>query len=172
MKSFRGRKGRIFHHGGLKWIVLSLLDKESTHGYGLIRTIETLCAGAYTPSPGVVYPALNMLEDQGFITNSVDDAGRKNYAITELGRDELNHHQDELAMTLKRLERLGEGHDGLEQQDLVRSSLHNIKRLLKQNLVNASCSDTQVEQVKAILQKTERDIEAMFSAHSSQKAMR
>jgi DNA-binding PadR family transcriptional regulator len=165
-KVTRGRKTRIFHHGGLKWIVLSLLEKQPTHGYGLIRTVESLCAGAYTPSPGVMYPALNMLEDQGFILNQVDDSGRKNYSITPLGKEELLNHQAELDSTLKRLQSLGSVQPDQDHQVEIRNALKNIKRLLKQNLTHEETVDAHLEQIKNILGKAEQDIESLF-AHNS-----
>ena len=59
----RGERGpRVFAPGDLKLLMLSLLAEQPGHGYDLIRQIENLFDGSYTPSPGVIYPTLNFLE--------------------------------------------------------------------------------------------------------------
>src|ERR1700744_4135418 len=60
-----GRIGRMFGHGDLRLLLLALIEKEARHGYELIRLIEEMSGGAYTPSPGAIYPTLTLLEEAG-----------------------------------------------------------------------------------------------------------
>src|ERR1700735_4750951 len=60
------RAGRMLASGDLQLIILALLSDKPRHGYEIIKAIEEHCSGIYTPSPGVVYPALTYLEETGF----------------------------------------------------------------------------------------------------------
>ena len=83
-----GRRGggRLLGHGDLKLLLLALIEQQPRHGYELIRTIEDMFHGHYTPSPGAVYPTLTMLEELGHATVASEQNGRKLYAITADGR--------------------------------------------------------------------------------------
>ena len=80
-----GRMGRFFDHGDLRFVVLKLIAEKPSHGYELIKAIETAAGGAYSPSPGVVYPTLTLLEELGYVTASDAGGGKKLYTITPEG---------------------------------------------------------------------------------------
>ena len=73
-----------------------LLAEQPLHGYELIQQITTRSGGAWRPSPGSVYPALQLLEDQGLIRGEQTE-GRRVYHLTEAGRAHIAQHRDELA---------------------------------------------------------------------------
>lgn len=77
--------GRRFGRGDLKYVILDLLKDQPRHGYDVIRALEERFHGFYSPSPGSVYPTLQLLEDQGYVTSS-EQEGKRVYAITEEGR--------------------------------------------------------------------------------------
>ena len=86
-RGFGGRReGRGFGHGGLRLVLLKLLSEKPSHGYELIKAIEERSKGAYSPSPGVIYPTLSWLEDEGFTTVEAGEDGRKMAQITDAGR--------------------------------------------------------------------------------------
>ena len=86
-RGFGGRReGRGFGHGGLRLVLLKLISEKPAHGYELIKAIEERSKGAYAPSPGVIYPTLSWLEDEGFITVDPGEDGRKMAHITDAGR--------------------------------------------------------------------------------------
>ncbi|WP_069803366.1 PadR family transcriptional regulator [Thermogemmatispora onikobensis] len=85
---------RFFGRGDLKYVLLELLQERPMHGYEMMKVLEERAGGFYTPSPGSIYPTLQMLEDRGFITSS-EAEGRKVYTITEAGRAFLAEHQHE-----------------------------------------------------------------------------
>ena len=64
------RRGRMFGTGELRLALLALINEEPRHGYELIKAIEEMTGGAYAPSPGAVYPTLQMLEEEGQIKQS------------------------------------------------------------------------------------------------------
>ncbi|MFA5119595.1 PadR family transcriptional regulator [Zavarzinia sp.] len=82
-----GRGGRrFFGHGDLRLVVLGLIAEKPRHGYELIKAIEEALGGQYSPSPGVVYPTLTLLEELGHATVAESAEGKKLYAITPAGQ--------------------------------------------------------------------------------------
>nr|WP_234946161.1 PadR family transcriptional regulator [Agrococcus sp. Marseille-P2731] len=73
--------------GDVRAAVLALLAEQPMHGYQIIQQIEERSGGAWKPSPGSVYPTLQLLTDEGLLTATEAD-GRKTYALTEGGRAE------------------------------------------------------------------------------------
>jgi len=90
------RRPRFFGNGELRLVMLDLLCAGASHGYELIKAIETLTAGHYAPSPGVVYPTLEALEAQGFVVLHEEENGRKKIAITDAGRAWLVENREAL----------------------------------------------------------------------------
>ena len=108
----RGRRrgpGRMFEQGDLKYVILRLLDEKPRHGYEIIKELEDRFGGAYSPSPGTVYPTLTMLEDLGYARANVEDGGRKIYAITDDGRAYLAEHSETVDGIFDRMARFVEG---------------------------------------------------------------
>ena len=85
----------VFGHGRLRLYLLKLLAEEPRHGYDVIRALEDRFMGLYAPSAGTVYPRLSRLADEGLVTVTEED-GRKIYAITDAGREELAARAGEL----------------------------------------------------------------------------
>jgi DNA-binding PadR family transcriptional regulator len=90
---WRGPRGSYYGRGRVKFVILELLKEKPRHGYDIIREMEERSGGMYTPSPGVIYPTLQALEDQDFVT-SVEQDGKKVYAITEAGEVYLQGHAE------------------------------------------------------------------------------
>jgi DNA-binding PadR family transcriptional regulator len=65
------------------------------HGYQLIQEIAERSNGSWRPSPGSVYPALSLLEDEGLVTIERIE-GRRQVSLTETGRTYVAEHKDEL----------------------------------------------------------------------------
>ena len=76
---------RFVERGDLKYVVLELLMEKPRHGYEIIRALEERAGGFYAPSPGAIYPTLEMLADMDYVSVSEQD-GKKTYSITEAGR--------------------------------------------------------------------------------------
>ena len=101
------RVGRMLAQGDLKLLALALIEEQPRHGYELIKLIEEKTLGAYSPSPGVVYPTLTFLEEAGYVTAESEGA-KKRYTITEEGRAHLEENRDIADMVLARLAAIGE----------------------------------------------------------------
>lgn len=105
----RGRMGRIFEQGDLKYVILRLLEEKPRHGYEVIKELEDRFGGAYSPSPGTVYPTLTMLEDLGYAKAATDEGGRKVYEITPEGSAYLKEHSTTVDSIFERIARFMEG---------------------------------------------------------------
>jgi DNA-binding PadR family transcriptional regulator len=100
------RFGRQVSGEDLRLLILHLLSEAPRHGYDLIKAIEELSQGAYSPSPGVIYPALTFLEEGGFASGSAE-GNRKIFQITDAGREHVKENREALDRLLTLLERIG-----------------------------------------------------------------
>ncbi len=91
----RPRGERFFERGELRYVILDLINDQPRHGYDIIRALEEQFSGLYSPSPGSVYPTLQLLEDQGFVVSEPLD-GKKIFRTTDEGRAELEKRGDAL----------------------------------------------------------------------------
>jgi DNA-binding PadR family transcriptional regulator len=89
-----------FQKGDLKYVILDLIKDKPRYGYEIIQALEEHSHGFYKPSPGVVYPTLQMLEEMGYASSTEMD-GKKVYTITEAGLQFLTERSD-LADKVKR----------------------------------------------------------------------
>lgn len=86
-----GFPGRLFgrgpqmERGSIRVALLALLNEGPMHGYQMIRELAERSGGAWQPSPGSVYPTLQLLQDEGLVT-AADVDGRRVYSITEAGK--------------------------------------------------------------------------------------
>jgi DNA-binding PadR family transcriptional regulator len=79
----RGRRGR----GDVRAAILALLAERPMHGYEMIQELEARTGGVWRPSPGSVYPTLQLLEDEDLITGE-EGEGRRRFTLTDAGRAE------------------------------------------------------------------------------------
>jgi DNA-binding PadR family transcriptional regulator len=85
------RTAKMLASGDLQLIILLLLSEKPRHGYEIIKAVEEHSSGIYTPSPGMVYPALTYLEEMGYAAAAVEGT-KKLYSITADGTGHLNKH--------------------------------------------------------------------------------
>jgi DNA-binding PadR family transcriptional regulator len=76
--------------------ILALLAEEPRNGYQIMQELSERSGGAWRPSPGSIYPALQQLEDEGLVVAEESD-GRKAYALTDAGREEVAARTEEQA---------------------------------------------------------------------------
>jgi len=79
----------------VRYLVLDAIEKQPRHGYEIMAAIEERSGRTYRPSPGVIYPTLQLLEELGHARVEEHD-GRKTYAITADGKRDLEEHRDEV----------------------------------------------------------------------------
>jgi DNA-binding PadR family transcriptional regulator len=101
------RTGRKLGSDDLQLVILALLADRPSHGYELIKLLEERSGGFYSPSPGMVYPALTYLEEIGYATVAAEGA-KKLYQVTEEGRSYLAQNRATVDAILAELERIGQ----------------------------------------------------------------
>lgn len=87
-----GGRGRV-PRGDVRTAILLLLAEEPMHGYQLMQAIADRSGGRWTPSPGAIYPALNLLEDEGLVTVAAE-SGRRVATLTDEGRALVADNRD------------------------------------------------------------------------------
>lgn len=90
----RRQRGGRMRRGEIRFALLAALGEEPAHGYEIMQRLEDKSAGAWRPSPGSVYPTLQMLEDEGLVRSTERD-GKRVFELTEAGRAELTRRTDE-----------------------------------------------------------------------------
>jgi DNA-binding PadR family transcriptional regulator len=139
--------GRPFDHGELKLVILALIAEKPRHGYEIIKAIEEQFGGSYTPSPGVVYPTLTMLEEIGFATVA-EASGKKSYTVTEEGRTYLESNKGSATAAMGRMRERGGG-SGRSPQ-LVRA-IHNLKMALRMRQQSGPMTEEQLQKIVAAI---------------------
>lgn len=150
------RGGRLFDYGELRLLVLALIAQAPAHGYELIKTIEDRFGGAYTPSPGVIYPTLSWLDDMGYASVEAE-GGRKSYAITEAGKTFLAANQEAADALFER----GTGGEsaGRRGRSLqVMRAMHNLKTALRLRLASGSLDEAGIDAIAAAIDEAAQKI--------------
>jgi DNA-binding PadR family transcriptional regulator len=146
--------------------VLALLERRAAHGYELIRTLEETSNGFYTPSPGVIYPALTYLEEIGHAAVE-PDGNRKLYRITDVGLKHLEANRtaaqamlDALSRIGERMEQVREAFAGLDALDpRAADDLHRARHALKHALFSTrDCTPDEARRITTILDRATADI--------------
>jgi DNA-binding PadR family transcriptional regulator len=106
----RGRhRGRGARRGDVRAAVLALLTERPMHGYELIQQIEERSGGVWRPSPGSIYPTLQLLADEGLVSGD-ETGGRRLFTLTDAGREEAARHGGQSPFTQERDETFAVAH--------------------------------------------------------------
>jgi DNA-binding PadR family transcriptional regulator len=149
----------MFDQGDLRLILLKLISEKPSHGYELIKAIEDRLDGAYSPSPGVVYPTLTFLEEAGFATVSPEAGGKKLYAITTEGEAELASHKPAVDQLFARMSEARARTAGASPQ--IGRAVENLFTALRYKSGSGSLSEAEVKAIAAILDRAALSIEAV-----------
>jgi len=153
---------RAVARGGIRFAILDLLTERPRHGYDIIRGMEEASGGLYSPSPGAIYPTLQVLEDQELVTSSTEE-GKKVYAITEAGASYLREHSDKAASHREQWEaRWGDpDQQGKAVNTLaeMHRAFHEIKHAVRDGAGNAAKLEEIVEVLKEATAKIEDIVE-------------
>ena len=152
-----GRLGRLFEHGDLRLALLRLIADKPRHGYELIKAIEEMTGGAYSPSPGSIYPALTLLEEQGLVRVEPCEGGKKLHSLTDEGRAQLEESGAVVEAMLRRMEQAG-NRLAPPAPRIVRA-MENLKLALRLPLDGADLSDAQIQRIADLLDAAAGQIE-------------
>ena len=160
MNSPRSRHGggRVFDQGDLRWVILQLIADKPSHGYELIKAIEERLGGAYSPSPGVVYPTLTLLEDLGLVAEMQSAGAKKAYEITPEGAKALEENRATIENLFQRMASVADRAGGGPAPQIIRG-MENLRTALRLKLEQGKLSDAQAVAIAAALDAAAQAIE-------------
>lgn len=158
-----GRRGRMFGPGDLRLVLLSLIEQEPRHGYDLIKAIETLFGGGYAPSPGVVYPTLSMLSDEGLIAGAEailpeGGGGKRVFSLTGAGKVWLDENRAAVDGVMQRMALAARRVAGEQTPEVVREAFMTLRQAVV--MKPGGWSDPETAKVVEALMKAVREISA------------
>ncbi len=148
-------KGQWFERGDMKYLILDLLSEKPRHGYEIIKQLEARFCGFYSPSPGSVYPTLQMLEDQGFVKSKEQD-GKRTYEITEEGRQEVKKQKERVGSFRDRSERW----KNFRMDDLndLFEDLADLKKFVRMKMHAHGLTDEKMKRIRKIISHAKEEI--------------
>jgi DNA-binding PadR family transcriptional regulator len=153
-----GGRGRVFDQGELRFVLLGLIAEAPRHGYEIIKAIEDRLGGGYSPSPGVIYPTLTLINELGYATVTDTDGGRKLYTITEEGRAHLAANQATVDAVFERMARMSASTSGGRSPQVVRA-IENMKTALRLRLSRGPLGEGEAQAIADALDAAARAIE-------------
>ncbi len=154
----RSGLGRFFAHGDLRLVILNLISEKPRHGYEIIKAVEEQVGGAYSPSPGVIYPTLTRLEELGHVTVTSGEGGKKLHTITPEGQAYLDAYRPAVQALVARMEEAGRTHGGGQAPQILRA-MENLKVALRLRLARGPLDEAQVNAVAATIDAAAIDVE-------------
>jgi DNA-binding PadR family transcriptional regulator len=143
--------------GEVRLLILDALADKGRHGYDVIQVIGEKSGGAYRPSPGTIYPTLQMLEEMGHVRTTEQD-GRKIYELTDAGRQELEAHREEVEDAY---ERMGGGASHADFHELAHM-LRRLMRGVRRGLRHGRLGPSRWKEIESILQEAMERIEKVL----------
>ena len=147
---------RFFDHGALKLVVLGLVGEEPRHGYDIIRLLKERLQGAYSPSPGSIYPILAQLAEAGFVVAQTQGT-RKLFTLTDAGRAYLESQRPEFDAIKAQLDETA----APIGQSSLGEALSSFRGAWFAKIRNGALSGPQAERLSEILARAQREIESL-----------
>ncbi|HWN77686.1 MAG TPA: PadR family transcriptional regulator [Bradyrhizobium sp.] len=139
-------------------VILHLIAEKPRHGYELIKAIEEQVAGAYSPSPGVIYPTLTLLEELGYVTVSTGDGAKKLHEITAEGRAFLDANHRAVDALFARMVETSRARGGGTAPQIVRA-MENLKLALRLRLSRGPLNEEQINAAAALIDAAATGVE-------------
>jgi DNA-binding PadR family transcriptional regulator len=152
-----GDRERLFDNGELRLVILQLLAEKPSYGYEIIKAIEERLSGGYAPSPGVVYPTLTLLEEEGYAVSSTEGS-KKLYTVTELGAEYLKTNQATVKAIFGRMEQAGKAFGRGRSPQIMRAVM-NLGFALKMRAGQGNLSPEQTSKIAEAIDAAARVID-------------
>jgi DNA-binding PadR family transcriptional regulator len=156
----RGRSGRMFEQGDLKLVILRMLEEKPRHGYEIIKELETRSGGAYSPSPGTVYPTLTLLEDMGHARAVPEEGGKKIYEITDEGRKHLADNSTTVNDVFDKFVKFAEGFTASSMME-VNNAFRGVAKATYSTATSHMGDSEKLAKIKEILARATSEIEGI-----------
>ncbi len=142
----------------LRLVILQLIADKPSYGYEIIKAIEERLSGGYAPSPGVVYPTLTLLEEEGLATVASAEGNKKLYTATEEGKAYLKTNQVLLKAIFGRMQAAGKMF-GRGRSPQIERAIMNLKFALKMRMERGNLSTEQLSKIAEAIDTAARAID-------------
>ncbi|WP_158823735.1 PadR family transcriptional regulator [Granulicella sp. S156] len=158
-RGFGGGRERLFDAGDIKLVILKLLSEQPSYGYQLIKTMEERLSGGYTPSAGVIYPTLILLEEEG-LAAATSENNKKVYSVTPEGTQYLETHKERIEQLFERLEETGRGFERGRSPEILKA-FGNLRNSAVARLSRASVTPEQIRKIKEAIDAAAKSIDEL-----------
>jgi DNA-binding PadR family transcriptional regulator len=158
-RGFGEGRARLFDAGDVKLVILKLLAEQPSYGYQLIKTMEQRLAGGYTPSAGVIYPTLTLLEEEGLAASTTEN-NKQVYSLTEEGNAHLEASKARVAELFERLEETGRGYERGRSPELMKAFM-NLRGAVFARVSRESIKPEQIEKITEAINAAARAIDEL-----------
>ncbi|AXJ97074.1 MULTISPECIES: PadR family transcriptional regulator [unclassified Sphingomonas] len=155
-----GGRRRMFDGSELRLVLLKMIADAPRHGYELIKAIEEMTGGAYAPSPGVVYPALTMLNEMELIEEQASEGARKRFAVTPAGEAHLAEHAEAVTALIARLTGLGAERSRGDHAP-VRRAMHNLRHAVQNRVMRGDLDEDALYRIVALIDEAAQKVERL-----------
>lgn len=154
----RKRREKMLEASEIRLLMLHFLAQNAAHGYELIKSVEELSKGEYSPSPGIIYPNLTLLEEMEAIQVVDAQATRKAYRLTAAGEAHLAENRETVSSLITRLSTLAILVNN-RSIPAVEQAIHGLKVALNQRLAQEDISEAALQTlIKALHDAAEKII--------------
>ena len=158
-RGFGGRE-RLFDAGDLKLVIVKLLSEEPSYGYQLMKKMEQRLSGGYTPSPGVIYPTLTLLEEEGLASVWTSEDNKKVYTVTPAGMEYLAANKERIDELFARLDEAGRGFERGRSPEIMRAFME-LRGVVMTRLSRESVTPEQVRKIAEAIDAATKAIDAL-----------
>jgi DNA-binding PadR family transcriptional regulator len=138
-------------------VILQLVAEKPSYGYEIIKAIEERLSGGYAPSPGVVYPTLTLLEEEGLATSS-SEGNKRLYSLTEQGREYLRTNDATVKAIFGRMEKARKMFGRGRSPQIMRAVM-NLRYALGMRVGRGDLSAEQVSKIAQAIDAAARAID-------------
>jgi DNA-binding PadR family transcriptional regulator len=158
-RGFSQERSRLFDAGEIKLVVLKLLSEQPSYGYQLIKTMEQRLSGGYSPSAGVIYPTLTMLEEEGLATASAEN-NKKIYSVTPEGIDYLEANKEQIGELFERLEETGRGFERGRSPEIMKAFM-NLRGAVQARVSRRNLKQEQISRIAEAIDAAAKAIDEL-----------
>jgi DNA-binding PadR family transcriptional regulator len=146
-----------------------MVSDKAMHGYEVMQALEEESCGVYKPSPGSVYPTLQMLEDEGLV-RSREEEGKKVYEITEEGREYLDKHGDVVDEIFERIEAFADRFLGKDIRELS-AAFSRVAQSTREGALAWDLGSDTLREMADVLDRARQELDDLRRGHhKSQEA--
>jgi DNA-binding PadR family transcriptional regulator len=158
-RGFAEARGRLFDAGDVKLVILKLLAEQPSYGYQLIKTMEQRLSGGYSPSAGVIYPTLTLLEEEGLATASLDE-NKKVYSLTAEGLGYVEANKQRVDELFSRLEETGRTFERGRSPEIMKAFM-NLREAVVARVSRGTIKPEQIQKIVEAINSAAKAIDEL-----------